>query len=553
MDDSSNRSARNARPQRPIDAASTVHSGRIGLQARSTASPSRRRSASRYRSLTFGVASAAIVFLAAAIIWLNSDRPPQHDVQPAESPYLVDLSVTPEDGPLRNFERPRFEVAAIDAPTPAPNLPFEFPESQISDANDRFAVAPFRWDRAENEPDPLGIAKREFQLKRELSAKAFRTGYVEGSTFSKRLVPPRDGSNRASRRAIDDALRWLVAHQANDGGWSFHHRIDAVCDRGCSNPGSMRERSAATALALLALIRAGHAGVDSDHFAHVQKGLAYLLVMQRPTARGGAIWGDGSANARPCAHALGTIAVCEAHKAAAILRERFENADRVELRRLSQLAKNAIPSDKFRWSAIAAINAIAASQHAAGGWRYDYRMPGDTSVTAWMIAALRSGQASGIEVRGDVVLRANRFLDTAIAENGRPLFYYLPNERQPSIETTATTAMGWWCRLATGSSPDNPSVTSGIRQLAKWGPSIGDDANLYFNYHATQVLHLAGGTEWDAWFPPLRDYLAATQVRDSRSHAFGSWYVATDPGSRPGGRLYCTAMAALTLLVVSSP
>ena len=72
---------------------------------------------------------------------------------------------------------------------------------------------------------------------------------------------------------------------------------------------------------------------------------------------------------------------------------------------------------------------------------------------------------------------------------------------------------------------------------------------LYYNYYATQVMIHYGGPSWPKWNEQLRDFLIASQAR--RGPANGSWYFDNpdDLGTRSGGRLYCTAMAAMTLEV----
>jgi hypothetical protein len=69
---------------------------------------------------------------------------------------------------------------------------------------------------------------------------------------------------------------------------------------------------------------------------------------------------------------------------------------------------------------------------------------------------------------------------------------------------------------------------------------------MYFNYYASQVLHHIGGPNWEKWNPRMREYLIRTQATDG--HEMGSWYFA-ESHSTPGGRLYTTAMATMTLEV----
>jgi hypothetical protein len=92
---------------------------------------------------------------------------------------------------------------------------------------------------------------------------------------------------------------------------------------------------------------------------------------------------------------------------------------------------------------------------------------------------------------------------------------------------------------------DHPGIEKGIEFLDKTGPSKG---NMYFNYYATQVLHHFEGEEWKRWNAVMRDFLVNSQEK-ANGPLQGSWLLKGDHGSERGGRLYCTAMAAMTLEV----
>src|SRR5690606_16648877 len=78
-----------------------------------------------------------------------------------------------------------------------------------------------------------------------------------------------------------------------------------------------------------------------------------------------------------------------------------------------------------------AINFIAASQHPErGGWRYSPQFGTDTSVTGWMLLALRSGELAGLEVPGQVYERVEQFLDEA-QDSPRYPYLYRYNPRAP--------------------------------------------------------------------------------------------------------------------------
>jgi hypothetical protein len=73
-------------------------------------------------------------------------------------------------------------------------------------------------------------------------------------------------------------LAWLVEHQWDDGGWSFDHTLSTRCANRCPNPGrAVRARTAASSLALLALLGAGQTHRQGVHADAVRRGLRFLL------------------------------------------------------------------------------------------------------------------------------------------------------------------------------------------------------------------------------------------------------------------------------------
>jgi hypothetical protein len=56
------------------------------------------------------------------------------------------------------------------------------------------------------------------------------------------------------------------------------------------------------------------------------------------------------------------------------------------------------------------------------------------------------------------------------------------------------------------------------------------------------------GEEWKIWNQQMREQLIRSQAK--QGHEEGSWFIGSgDNGAVPGGRLYCTAMAAMILEV----
>jgi Squalene-hopene cyclase C-terminal domain len=318
------------------------------------------------------------------------------------------------------------------------------------------------------------------------------------------LVAQRGGSPQ-SEAAVERGLTWIIAHQHDDGGWRFDH-TRGPCNKRCRNPGNHESTTAATALALLPLLGAGHSAVQGVHQQSVARGLAYLRSRMIVTPSGGDFQ-EGTMYAQ----GLSAIALAEAY---------------------------ALGGDpEIGEAAQRAIDYIAAVQHPAGGWRYFPGQPGDTTVLGWQWMALKSGQLAGLSVPPRTLQRARLFLDSIETDDGAAYGYqHADAERTP-------TAIGLLCRMYSGWRRDDPRIIRGVGLLAAWGPSYDD---MYFNYYATQVLHHAETPAWEAWNARLRDHLIATQ--SLRGHEAGSWHFA-DYHTAPGGRLCDTALALMILEV----
>ena len=313
-------------------------------------------------------------------------------------------------------------------------------------------------------------------------------------------------ARRKAKRRWKRALRWLVVHQRQDGSWSFNHLTEA-CQHYCTHPGSEGSTTAATGLALLPFLGAGYTHREGDFQVAVQRGLDYLK------SRGIRIsYGNDLRDGSMYGQALATIALCEAYGMT-------RDAD------LQQAAQGGLDY------------IVYAQDNNSGGWRYNPGESGDTTVTGWMLMALKSGQMARLNVQSPAIFAAERFLNSVQNQDGSQYGY---QSRKPR---PATTAVGLLCRMYTGWRRDNPGLVKGIAQLNAWGPS---QDSLYYDYYATQVLFHWAGPEWDAWNRKMREHLVSAQERVG--HQSGSWYFESQQ-SAAGGRLYNTAMAAMILEV----
>lgn len=162
--------------------------------------------------------------------------------------------------------------------------------------------------------------------------------------------------------------------------------------------------------------------------------------------------------------------------------------------------------------------------------------------------ALKTAREAGIPVADACVEKTREFFDArAMGENGRTGY----NTRVPLTE--ATTGVGMLARQFLLGEPDAPLVRDAAEFLArlaeqKWSDleAAGNDRDFYLWYNCTLAMFQAGGEPWGRWNPPVRDTILNLQRHDGCAR--GSW----DPSSKwghPGGRIYTTALAALTLEV----
>jgi len=157
----------------------------------------------------------------------------------------------------------------------------------------------------------------------------------------------------------------------------------------------------------------------------------------------------------------------------------------------------------------------------------------------WQLMALKSGHMAFLQVNPLTIKKAVEFLNRVQADDGAMYGYTDPGNGY------GTSAVGLLCRMYLGWKKDNPALQRGVLRLAKAGPN----ADLYYDYYATQILHHMEGDAWVAWNTKMRESLVKSQ--QTKGHAAGSWFEGYDKGHGPerGGRLYCTSMATMILEV----
>lgn len=344
------------------------------------------------------------------------------------------------------------------------------------------------------------------------AAAAAPGGQAAGQAFAGRSGAGREkglaarGGSAASEAAVARGLDWLARHQAADGSWRFD-LSGCRCDGACRNPGNVRSTTAATGIALLPFLGAGQTHERGEHAQTVTRGLYYLMSKMQATARGGDL-SEGTMYG----HGVATLALAEALGM---------TGDRM----LVPYVRDAV---RF----------LETSQDMhGGGWRYLPGQPGDTTVTAWQLAALKSAALAGVEVPSPTIHGICEFLDRVQVQGGEGYGYLAPQANRP-----CTSAIGLLCRIYTAW-PEQATLDRGLAKLAARGP---DHEAVYLNFYLSQALLLRNHTAWPRWNAKNRDQLVARQ--EGVGHEAGSWSF-TDVDTAPGGRLGHTALAILTLEV----
>jgi len=331
-----------------------------------------------------------------------------------------------------------------------------------------------------------------------------------------------------TEEAIERGLKFLVSRQHPDGHWSLQSSDEPV---------PLRSDTAATGLCLLSFQGAGYTHQQHQYAAVVSSGLRALLAMQRP---------DGNLyraedpvsdqNVMFYSHGIAALALCEAY--------------------------GMTGDPALREPAQRSIDYIVNNQHKErGGWRYHPQVSSDTSVSGWMMMALKSGELAGLTVPQSTYDGIDHWLELAKVSNSQGHLYRYnpfapdtPTQRHGRDATPSMTAVAMLMRMYAGWRREHPDMQRAADYLAMTPPAIGDprrpQRDTYYWYYATQVMFHMGGEHWENWNQQLKPILVDGQIKSGPMA--GSWdprHPVADRWSHHAGRLYLTTMNLLSLEV----
>ncbi|MAR13749.1 MAG: hypothetical protein CL681_27720 [Blastopirellula sp.] len=388
-------------------------------------------------------------------------------------------------------------------------------------------------------PDSPEIQVREVRfLKQDVAGlPSVSTSVVAAkSSFQPRTsrVPGNTGQGDAgplgpeTEEAIERGLKFLAGIQRTDGRWTLANVGEDV---------ALRSDTAATGLCLLAFQGAGYNHRQFKYQEPLLRAVNFLVKNQQESGDLFVTEDDISNQAvRLYSHGIATIALCEAY--------------------------GMTQDPDLREPAQRAIDFIVAAQHETrGGWRYTPGVSSDTSVTGWMMMALKSGDLAGLKVPETTYQKIDNWLDLSQGSDGERYLYrynpYAPDtaeQRHGRVASKTMTSVGLLMRLYSGWKRDADELQAGAEYLLDHLPANGTLRNpqrdTYYWYYATQFMFHMKGDYWKKWNAALHPTLVDTQVMDGE--LAGSWHPRTpvpDRWAAHGGRLYVTTLNLLSLEV----
>ncbi len=341
---------------------------------------------------------------------------------------------------------------------------------------------------------------------------------------------------RGTRIAVQRALDWLRLHQSPDGSWDcdgFEQRCGSIGSTVCGGAGESLHDVGVTGLALLAFLGDGNTPRHGPHQDVVRRAVRWLVDQQDPDT---GLIGQALGSAFVYDHAIGTLALCEAYYLSG--------------------------SPLLRTPAKEAAALITRARNPYGAWRYALTPDGesDTSVTGWMVFALKSAADSGLVVDERAFQDALTWLDevsdprtgrAGYQRRGEPSSRIRRvNDHFPTESGEAMTAVALLCRFFLGQDPREEELMKRhadllLERLPEWDPDgFGND--MYYWYYGTYAMYQMSGRHWAAWNGAMKRAVRDSQRMDGDER--GSWDP-SGPWGFSGGRVASTAFMTLCLEV----
>lgn len=303
-------------------------------------------------------------------------------------------------------------------------------------------------------------------------------------------------------QAVRQALPWLANAQRPSGAWTT---------------GQTGESTAATSLAILAFLAAGHVPDEGPWGHHLTRGIGWILQQQDEE---GLLVGPSSSHGPMYSHGITTLMLAEVSG--------MVNSNQVtDCRRVLQRAVKLIVDAQNQ----------PKSDMADGGWRYKpTSRDSDLSVTAWQLLALRAARDIGCDVPVENIDRAIAYI-RRLSVPDRGGFGYT------SARGSTVTRAGTGIVALEVCGEHRTRETLAAAQYILSHPLTRNEGYFYYGaYYCTVGMYKVGGDEWQTIRPALYSVILNTQDPE------GYW-VPPAGNESEAGRVYATSMSILALAV----
>jgi len=310
------------------------------------------------------------------------------------------------------------------------------------------------------------------------------------------LYPP--GLDARTIDAIGMGLKYLAQSQSRDGSWRSQGAMGGY-------PVAM------TSLAGLAMLASGSTATQGAYAPNVSRAASYLMQASGPNG----LIALPEESARPMhGHGFALLFLGELYGT---------EADEQRQRELKAVLDRA-------------IKLTARAQSQAGGWLYTPDANADEgSVTVTQVQGLRACRNAGITVPKQVIDNALDYLDESQQPDGGIAYRLGQHGSRPAISAAAVV-----CWFNAGFY-ENENVVKAL-DYCKKKVLVTDNARsgflghyFYGHLYMAQSMYLSGPSDFNDYFPKIRNDLLQRQLKD------GSW------NGDGVGRVYGTAVALVIL------
>ena len=322
---------------------------------------------------------------------------------------------------------------------------------------------------------------------------------------------------RALDTSLDRAVRWLAAHQQDDGSFA----------------GPDTAQPAITSFAVLALLSDGHLPGQGPYGEQIDKAIDFVLSCQK----GDGLFCELVPEPQQLSKAASHTAMYNHGIAGVMLCEVYGMAGRGAAGRLTQAIESGLA-----FTATMQDRALGVPGD-TGAWRYLRSPPqqADLSVTSWHLMFYRSARNAGFDVTSERIDRAIRYVLACFEVSDHRFLYYTDHGRRSRAMTGAGILA-----LTHGGQFDHEMA----RQAGNWllahpyrDYSTTFDSDTWFHYglfYAVPAMYMLGGRHWEQFFPTTVNTMLRHQNRD------GSW--PPEPGDNAEyGNIYSTALVITAL------